>query len=99
MAHVSWNVAERVIFEVDAGIGDSRPGWLTNRTMGVGSKVGLTYEHSKQQVYSHLQQANLPDLDPNLQIHQLSLNLPNHGKKGLTLTQKFRPCHQQQHPV
>ena len=38
-------MAKRVILEVDAGIGDLRPGWLKNRTMGVGLKVGLTYEH------------------------------------------------------
>ena len=45
MANVSWDVTKRVILEVDASIGDSRPGWLTNRTMGVASKVVLTYEH------------------------------------------------------
>ena len=45
MAHVSWAVTKRVILEFDAGISDSRPSWLTNRTMGVRSKVSLTYEH------------------------------------------------------
>ena len=45
MSHVSWVVAKRVILEVDASMGDSRPGWLTNRAMGVGSKLFLKYEH------------------------------------------------------
>ena len=44
MADVSWKVAKRVILEVDGGIGDSRPGWLLNRPVGVGSRVGLSHE-------------------------------------------------------
>ena len=44
MAKVSWAVAKRVILEVDAGVGDSRSGWLLNRPIGVGSRVGLSYE-------------------------------------------------------
>ena len=45
MANVSWAVSKKVILEVNGGIGDLRPFWLKNRTMGVGSTVVLTYEH------------------------------------------------------